>query len=216
MYLPSVLRCNLQFTLKFVWVFFEEGKKSPSIDKGILGAEVSLQGARLCRRRAWGLLTGFWSWLVLHKSLRNHSWLSGSSASLHASGSPAGCLVGGVWKYAPEAASPPQTVISLRNCTCPSLDAEYAPFIVHRDNWEKDISEWSNKSCWRADFLGTSLVWRTGSCCLSGRCVFLVCTQKRHLGDLFLPERRDEITVNRSIQKLLIYNKNTSLYFRSV
>ena len=110
MYLQCVLRYNLQFTLKFLW-FFEEGKKSPSIYKGILGAEVSLQGARLCRRRVCWLLTGFWSWLVLHESLKHHSWVSCSSASLRASGFPAGCLIRGVWQYAPEAASPPQMVM---------------------------------------------------------------------------------------------------------
>lgn len=151
MYLPCVLRCNLQFTLKFV-LFFEEGKRSPSIDKGIIGAEVSLQGARSCCRRAWWLLKEFWSWLVLHKSLKHHSWISCSSASLHANQFPAGCLVSGVWKYAPEAASPPQMVIHSSIANCALLDAEYALFMVHRDNWEKDISEWSNKYCWRANF----------------------------------------------------------------
>lgn len=191
--LPGVLRCYLQFTLKSVWIF-EEGKKCPRIAKGIPGAAVSLQGARLCHRRAWLLLMGFWSQSVLHKSLKQHGWVSCSSASLRGSGFPAGCLVGGVWKDAPEAAL---------------LDAEYAPFIVHRYNQEKDISEWSNKCCWGENFQGASWVWRTGSCCLSRKSVLLVCTQKKCTGHVFLPERRNDTTVNRSIQKLGVHNMNT-------
>lgn len=90
-------------------VFLRRGE-SPSVDREILVQRWACNVLAHARRERH-LLMGFWSWLVLHKSLKHHSWLSCSSASLHVIGFPTGCLVSGVWKYTPGAASPPQMVI---------------------------------------------------------------------------------------------------------